>query len=94
MIVNSRIHNLHKAIDWIEKQLLGLRYEVIIWIKRKSIGSNRLETQAIDWNKIQSLGNQAIDWNSFTFIETCSDGLNGVKLIFFPFFFLSMLKII
>ena len=54
MIVNSRIHNLHKAIDWIQKQSLGLRHEAIAWIKRQSIGSNRLEIQEIDWE--QSLG--------------------------------------
>ena len=51
---NSRIHNLHKAIDWIQKQSLGLRHEAIAWIKRQSIRSNCLDKKAIDWK--QSLG--------------------------------------
>ena len=53
--MNSRIHNLHKAIYWIEKQSLGLRHEAIAWIKRQSIGSYRFETQAIDWVKSNRL---------------------------------------
>ena len=36
-------------IDWIQKQSLGLRYEAIAWIKRQSIGGNRLDFQAIAW---------------------------------------------
>ena len=55
MTVNSRIHNLYKAIDWIKKQSLGLRHEAIAWIKRQLIGSNRLEIQAIDWIKANRL---------------------------------------
>ena len=79
MTLNSRIHNLYKAIDWIEKQSLGQK-------------GNRLETQAIDWNKIQLLRNQAIDWNSITFTETCSDKLNGIKPVCAHYFFILMLK--
>ena len=52
---NSRIRNPHKAIDWIQKQSLGLRHEAIAWIKRQSIGSNRLKIQAIDWIKANRL---------------------------------------
>ena len=55
MTVNSRIRNLHKAIDWIKEQSLGLRHEAIVWTKRQSIGSNRLEIQAIDWIKANRL---------------------------------------
>ena len=70
MIWNSRIRNLHKAIDWIEKQSLGLRHEAIAWINGQSIGSNRLDSQAIDWKAIAWLvtkhlvGDQALGSSS------------------------------
>ena len=68
MIWNSRIRNLHKAIDWIEKQSLGLRREAIAWINGQSIGSNRLDSQAIDWKAIAWLVTKRLEarhlhWN-------------------------------
>ena len=52
MIVNSKIQNLYKAIDWIKKQSLGLRHEAIAWTK-----GNQLE--AIDWRLRQSIGTKS-----------------------------------